>query len=343
MFSLSGHSRHLPHHSILLAAIVLATAVAMTALIPFDIPLTRFIAAHRVNWFVELMGDSLFELEQPGGGDLVVFFLIMSVLLYVASSLIDADCSRLTVIARVQRVLLVRPRACEALRRHRLRLEFLLVSSFCCSILMVKTLKWIMARPRPKRILFGGEPFSNWYEFGPYFLDQGLYRASFPSGHAALAITLIGLAYVITFSGPRQIRPKRGALLLLTILLFAAAMATARIMSVAHWPTDVAFSLLGGWLLIHCLFFYGLQVVVFQDGSYRYRGHLDYPAPWRAFRLCWYLSLVCLSIGVMVLGVRHFFFDRWPWLVLLSIAALPVLVFAWRRVRQEGLFAVADR
>ncbi|MBE0582748.1 MAG: phosphatase PAP2 family protein [Desulfofustis sp.] len=338
MFYRSDRSRYLPHHSILLAVIVLATAVAMTVLIPYEIPLTRFISAHRANWFVELMGDSLFELEQPGGGDLVVIFLIISVLLYVASSLIDTDCSRLPIMARLQRALLVRPRICEALRHHRLRLEFLLVSSFCCSILMVKTLKWIMARPRPKRVLFGGESFSNWYEFGPYFLDQGLYRASFPSGHVALAITLIGLAYVITYSGPQQIRPKRGALLLLSILLFAAAMATARIMSIAHWPTDVAFSLFGGWLLIHCLFFCGFQVVVYQGGFYRYRGQFDYPVPWRAFRLCWYLSLGCLATGVMVLGVRHFIFDHWPWLVLLSIAALPVFVYAVRRVRREGLF-----
>jgi len=341
MFFSSGRNRHVLHHSILLAAIVLSAAAAMTVLVPFEIALTRFISAHRANWFVELMGDSLFELEQPGGGDLVVFFLIVSVLLYTASSLLDTDCFRLPVIARLQRALLVRPLICDALRRHRLRLEFLLVSSFCCSILMVKTLKLIMARPRPKRILFGGEPFSNWYEFGPYFLDQGLYRASFPSGHAALAITLIGLAYVVIYSGSWYRRPRRGTLLLLTILLFAAAMATARIMSVAHWPTDVAFSLFGGWLLIHCLFFYGFGVASVHGDSYRYRGRTEIPSAWRAFRLCWYLSLLCLAVAVMVLGMRYFISDRWPWLVLGSFAAVPLFVHAWRRLCQEGLFCWA--
>jgi len=165
MFSSSGRSRSVPHHSILLAAIVLLAAAAMTVLVPFEIPLTKFISAHRVNWFVELMGDSLFELEQPGGGDLVVIFLIVSVLLYVASSLVDTDCARLPVLSRIQQALLVRPAICDGLRRYRLRLEFLLVSSFCCSILMVKTLKLIMARPRPKHILFGGDlsgQFSKW-------------------------------------------------------------------------------------------------------------------------------------------------------------------------------------
>jgi membrane-associated phospholipid phosphatase len=339
MFSSSGRSRSVPHHSILLAAIVLLAAAAMTVLVPFEIPLTKFISAHRVNWFVELMGDSLFELEQPGGGDLVVIFLIVSVLLYVASSLVDTDCARLPVLSRIQQALLVRPAICDGLRRYRLRLEFLLVSSFCCSILMVKTLKLIMARPRPKHILFGGEPFSNWYEFGPYFLDQGLYRASFPSGHAALAITLIGLAYVVIYSGSWQKRPTRGTLLLLTILLFAAAMATARIMSIAHWPTDVAFSLFGGWLLIHCLFFYGLRVASVHGDSYRYRGQTDIPPAWRAFRLCWYLSLLCVAVATMVLGVRHFFSDRLPWLVLCSLGAVPLFAHAWRRVCREGLFS----
>ncbi|MEE4313230.1 MAG: phosphatase PAP2 family protein [Desulfofustis sp.] len=341
MISSSARSRRVPHHTILLAAIILFAAAAMTALVPFEIPLTRFVSAHRANWFVELMGDSLFELEQPGGGDLVVIFLIVSVLLYIGSSLVDSDCSRLPVIPRLQRALLVRPMICDALRRHRLRLEFLLVSSFCCSILMVKTLKWIMARPRPKRILFGGEPFSNWYEFGPYFLDHGLYRASFPSGHAALAITLIGLAYVVIYSGSWYRRPARGSLLLLSILVFAAAMATARIMSIAHWPTDVAFSLFGGWLLIHCLFFYGLRVASLQGDSYRYRGQTDIPPAWRAFRLCWYLSLLCLAFVMVVLGLRHFFFDHWPWLILFSFVAVPLFAHAWRRVCREGLFCHA--
>lgn len=338
MSTLIGPDKKVVHHSVLLAAIVLSAATAMTLLVPFEMLLTRFISAHRVDWFVEMMGDSLFELEQPGGGDLIVFFLTSCVLLYLASSLIDSDCSRSRILKGLQRVLLARPGYCDALRRHRLRLEFLLVSSFGCAVLMVKTLQWTMARPRPKRVLFGGEPFSDWYQFGPYFLDGGLYRGSFPSGHAALAVTLLGLAYVFIYTVPERRERRGGVLLLLAALLIAVAMAVARVMSLAHWPTDVMFSFFAGWLLIHCLFFYGFRVVAWQNSSYSYRGQVQHPPPWRAFRICWYLSLLCLALAAMVLGVRHFLYDRWQWLLLCSVAALPLFGYALKKIGVEGLF-----
>ncbi len=327
----------LPHH-LLLAAIACAAAAVLTLLLPYEIALVKFVSAHRANWFVELMGDSLFELEQPGGGDLLVIFLIISSVLYLMSSLVDSNCSRLPPVARLQQVLLAKPKICAALRRHRLRLEFLVISSFCCSILMVKTLKWIMARPRPKLVLFGNESFSNWFEFGPFFLDGGLYRASFPSGHAALAVTLLGLAYLLIFSFPEQRRRRGGLVLLVAVLLFAGAMATARVMSIAHWPSDVFFSIFAGWMLIHCLFFYGLRVVDWQQGDYRYRGDDWQPPAWRAVWICWYLSLGCLALVIVVVGVRHLFYDRWPWLAFFSCAALPLLFYALRQTADMGLF-----
>ena len=99
-------SKHILPHGLVLAAIVTAAATVMTVLDTRDLSLTRLISAHRQEWFVTLMGDSIFELEQPGGGDLVVFFLIASVLLYVASCLLDTRCEHWPILSRIKLFLL---------------------------------------------------------------------------------------------------------------------------------------------------------------------------------------------------------------------------------------------
>ena len=319
-------------------AIAAAGIITMILITPYDLPLITFLSEYQSVWFVELMSESLFELEKPGGGDIIVVFLSICFLLYCASSIIDYNCGSSRLFGRLQGWLLGKPGWSDTLRRHRLRLEFLVVSSFCCSTLMVKSLKWIMARPRPKKFFWGTRPFNEWYEIGPYFLDEGPYRASFPSGHTASAITLMGLAYVLMYTYTDTRRRSAGIVLMFTTLGFALAMALARVMSVAHWPTDVTFSVFGGWLLIHILFFYGFQFSTGRDGAGFFNGDCSPPPPFRGIRLCWYLSLFCLALVGLFIGCRHFFNDRWPWLILMSAAALPLLFYSIRKTADEGLF-----
>ena len=248
-----------------ITGLVIAAAGVMSLVVigPHDEQLLRFCSEHQIDWFIDLLSESIFELETPGGGDLVVLFFIVTLFLYCLSSCADVPGARWDVIVRIQQWLMRRRDFRASLIQHRLQLEFLVVSAFSTSTLMVKTLKWVMARPRPKKILRGTRDFYEWFEFGPYFLDEGLYRASFPSGHTASAISLIGLAYVLVYSSIGRRWRVAGLFVFGGVVLFALLMATARVMTTAHWPSDVIFSLFGGWLLIHLLFFgyyYPLQL-----------------------------------------------------------------------------------
>ena len=320
-------------HIVLPLLIIGGGLAMMLAVTPYDQPLITHFYDQEPNWFVDLMSESMFELETPGGGDLVVIFLVGCLLLYCASSLLDCDCTFSRALQWLQTRLVVHPGLSDWLRRQRFRLEFLVVSSFCCSTLMVKSLKWIMARPRPKKIMWGTRPFSEWWEVGPYFLDEGPYRASFPSGHTASAITMISLFYLIAFSSRRSTVGPTAIAVLLAALGFAAAMAAARVMSVAHWPTDVVFSIFGGWLVIHILFFYGFYL----DRDSGYTEHCP-PPPFRGIMICWYLSLFCLGIVGVILGYRHFVHDRWPWLILLAVASVPLVCYGSVKAWGAGLF-----
>lgn len=323
----------------LLFGIILIGLFCITLVAPHDIGLTTWLYEHKVQWFVDLMSESVFELEMFGGGDLIVVYITICLLLYLSSSLIDYDCGNSRLLLGIQSRLILRTGFSDWLRRHRLRLEFLVVSTFCCSTLMVKLLKWTMARPRPKKYFWGTRPFYEWWEVGPYFLDEGPYRASFPSGHTASAITLIGLAYVLIFSFQDRRCKRWGMSLLLFALILSLTMALARVMTRAHWPTDVTFSIFGGWALIHILFFYGLRVAD-RAGTVSFNwGELTPPPPFRGIRICWYLSLFCLALVSLFLGVKHYYHDRWPWLITLAIGALPLLVYGAVKIYREGLFA----
>jgi membrane-associated phospholipid phosphatase len=84
--------------------------------------------------------------------------------------------------------------------------------------------------PRPLSVL-AGDAF---HQAGPAYR-----RVSFPSGHAATAFALAG----IWVMGAQGRRPWRGLLLVL-----ASLVGLSRIMVGVHWPLDILWGMLGGWL-----------------------------------------------------------------------------------------------
>ena len=93
-----------------------------------------------------------------------------------------------------------------------------LAAVFLASRLAVPILKLTFARDRPSAIYGGVESFS------------------FPSGHAAAAMTLFGVIALITI---RNIPAHRARWIMLLIATLILSIALSRVYLLAHWPSDV--------------------------------------------------------------------------------------------------------
>ena len=99
----------------------------------------------------------------------------------------------------------------------------------------VPLLKSILQRPRPTALYSGAEAFS------------------FPSGHATLSATILGLVAVIL----AQDRPRRMQFAVYaTTVAVVVAIAASRVYLGAHWPSDVTAGLLFGTALVSLLAFF---------------------------------------------------------------------------------------
>jgi membrane-associated phospholipid phosphatase len=90
--------------------------------------------------------------------------------------------------------------------------------------------KQVVDMPRPLSVLAPDQ----FFQAGPAYR-----RVSFPSGHAAAAFAVAGI-WIMGVSG----RP----LLRVLLLLFASLVSLSRIMVGVHWPVDILWGMLGGWL-----------------------------------------------------------------------------------------------
>ncbi|MFC5547440.1 phosphatase PAP2 family protein [Massilia aerilata] len=96
--------------------------------------------------------------------------------------------------------------------------------------LWTQVTKQFIDLPRPLAAL----PLDQFYQAGPAYR-----RVSFPSGHAAAAFAIAGI-WVMGVEGKRLLRA--------LALLLAALVGLSRIMVGVHWPADVLWGMLGGWL-----------------------------------------------------------------------------------------------
>jgi membrane-associated phospholipid phosphatase len=96
--------------------------------------------------------------------------------------------------------------------------------------LWTQVTKQFIDMPRPLAAL----PVDQFYQAGPAYR-----RVSFPSGHAAAAFAIAGI-WVMGVKGKRLLRG--------LALLLATLVGLSRIMVGVHWPVDVLWGMLGGWL-----------------------------------------------------------------------------------------------
>jgi membrane-associated phospholipid phosphatase len=253
--------------------------------------------------FADFMENSAFEGEPFGGGDPVLILLILVCIAYVAVWL---------------------PRVSSRLLRWRPQLGFTLSSGLLCGLVMVHSLKNVVGRARPDKVLDGHLPFSSWYEFGPYFLPDGAFNGSFPSGHTAQAFIPMAIAFCL-LAYPQASRRQRLAGYAVALLgtLYVAAMAASRCISVSHWLSDVCASVLLSWLFYYLLYFRVLRVP--QQALYWQRNGRAplLPTAWE-LRLSLLIVLVVAGLMAALIGARAVVMQR-P----LSLWLLLPLGLAW--------------
>jgi membrane-associated phospholipid phosphatase len=100
--------------------------------------------------------------------------------------------------------------------------------------LWVQVLKQVVSVPRPLAVL----PPELFFQSGP------AYRAvSFPSGHAAASFAIAGI-WIMAVSGRFAVRAG--------LFVLAALVSLSRVMVGVHWPLDILWGMLGGWLGAWC-------------------------------------------------------------------------------------------
>ncbi len=283
------------HRRIGLLILVIVTIAVMAALPAVDQQWTVALHEHKDRALIEVMGRSLFEGDAPGANDLVIFYLLGTLIAYYLGWRRP----------KIQGTLAWRPHT-----------GFMICSAFMGGIYLVHGLKWMVGRARPGLVL-DGWPFTQWYEFGPHFITEGIYRGSFPSGHTAQAFFLMALAYALA-GDPTRRRMVRaaGGLIGIAVVTYTLAMGAARCMSFSHWLSDVVGSLLFGWIIMHCLYFYILQVPA-QRRYFASTGKLpDMPRVWEILLVA-YGFVMTIGIMMIVIGGRSIFILHLSWLLLL--------------------------
>ena len=230
-------TRTLPYHDIFLG---LAWLLGMFLLVPVDYDWTLVLRQHRILWLDRWMAQSLFEGEPLGGGDPIVFLLLLVTGAYYLAWK-KGPASRFFV--------------------WRPHLGFILVTAMTTSVMMVHSLKWVLGRARPSYVVKELLPYTDWFEFGPHFISQGAYRGSLPSGHTAQAFILITIAYIL-LRAPSKFKYQRltGWAWGVASLAYTLLMGISRCMHLSHWISDVVFAMGMSWILMHLIYYHLLKV-----------------------------------------------------------------------------------
>jgi membrane-associated phospholipid phosphatase len=258
-------------------------ALSLTLVPIVDRPWTIWLRQHRWTGLDHFMDRTLFEGEWIGGGDPVVILLILAAVgYYLAWKGFFRD----------------------VLDRWRPHFGFALTCALISAIQVVHSLKWAIGRARPKEVINHGLTFSHWFEFGPHYITEGIYRGSFPSGHTAQVFLLMALAYILA-ADPAHSRFTRrlGWSWGLVALVYTIVMGIGRCMTYSHWLSDVLGSLVIGWAGMHLIYFQLLKVPEQIRFHRQWGSHPRTPPVWEMQLCAWCLGLFLGAMGLL-LAVR---------------------------------------
>ncbi len=293
--------------------LVLATTGAMVLAGRVDYTWTVLLHENAWPWLHRFMGRSVFEAEGVGGGDLVAFFMIAVVGGYYIAWKGYGN----------RRLVKWRP-----------QLGFMITSALVCGVNFVHGLKWILGRARPKLVIRQDWPFTDWYEIGPHFITEGIYRGSFPSGHTVQAFLLMTLAYVLAGDKRHGLRLRlTGWLCGLIATGFTVLMGIGRCMSLSHWLSDVVGGLCGAWLIMHLLYFHILKVPAQAHAMTKAAPPAETPPVWE-LQLCVLLFALTLSLVALAFGLRGLSLRaglQWAALIAIGLAGA---MASWRATQK---------
>jgi membrane-associated phospholipid phosphatase len=290
----------------LFTTLVLLFGVLGAVLPSIDYELTLWFSRHRNPAFSEFMGRSFFESGVPGGADLVIFAMLAALVAYLLASFEKGP---------------------TALRNWLPSFGFAVFGAIVSAVCLVHGTKWIIGRARPKEVVYQQLAYSDWFAGGAHFINEGIYRGSFPSGHTLAAFLLMLAAYGLA-GDPRHSRGLKlagwgvGTL----ALTYAGAMSVARAMSLSHWVSDCVLGMLLAWLLMHACYYWVLRVP--EQNRLRRAGQ-ESRSP-RLFELRLGLLVLGCTAGVTLalLGLRAVFvLQLHPLVLLLPVGTLLAVFF----------------
>lgn len=289
----------------------------------YDIPVSQWFRKRESELLENLFATSIFEGDALGAGDLIIFVIIACFIIYLLCCWSE----------RKQLMMGSEWRSWhKKVKRTRIQLGFFLINTLCIALLSVQSIKFLMARPRPKQVLFYQDyPFYHWFEVGPQFIADGMYRGSFPSGHTSLTLVMLGGAYCLIFCGRSLVSKWIGYFLYSLTMLLASLMAMHRVMTGSHWITDVIFTVMLGLGITHVLFFGVMRI---QEQLYEIEHHgVNYSKPFSELLIGLYFFLFCLGTVSMSIGIRSVLIPHTPILFALVPIGLIMIFLSYRAWR----------
>jgi membrane-associated phospholipid phosphatase len=283
----------------------------------YDQAWTLWLREHRDPTFGEWMGRTMFEGSLPGASDPSIVFILACFFLYFRSYSANAS-----------------PRLME----WRPFLGFFTTATLAGGLGFVHCLKWIIGRARPKLVWSEKMPYTEWYEFGPHYIAEGIYRGSFPSGHTA-AVLIPLLLSLIWLTDYKYRKPVLAVVWGALFLLNGVAMGVARAMTGHHWISD-CLGVFGPLFLIVWWLYYDLLKVPQQRAYYRRNGHNpDLPKYWE-MKFSGYGFFVVLGLILWFWGLRSVQMQETPYLLVLAPIGAIMITWAYRKMTQmySGLF-----
>ena len=283
----------------------------------FDQEWTWWLRENRSDLFGEWMGRTLFEGSLPGGSDPAILFILASFLLYFRAW---------------------KSNATERLQEWRPFLGYIITTTLAGGLGYVHCLKWIIGRARPNLVWDKQWPFSEWYEFGPHYIAEGIYRGSFPSGHTAVVLVpmLLSLIWLTDF---KYRKPKLAIFWAIGCILLAVGMAVARSMTAHHWISD-SLGIFGPVALIAYWLYFDFLKVPQQRAYFRRNKKLpEMPRLWE-LKLCGWGFLVILGLICWFWGLRSVQLQSVPYLLGLAPAGAVLMTWGFLRIQRlySGLF-----